>query len=178
MFISFYQNFLLLSLAVPALVVAAVDNTNDVNNIDLLASATFLALVVIETVADNQQEDFQNTKYSLIDMKKILYPFSIGFINWGLFSISRHPNYLAEQLLWLVFYMFSVAATGSGINITLLGPLLLILLFQGSTALSESITGGKYAQYQNYRKLVPRFIGNFWSLKNSYHAVIIENKNN
>lgn len=177
-FISFYQNFLLLSLAVPALVVAAVDNTNDVNNIDLLASATFLALVVIETVADNQQEDFQNTKYSLIDMKKILYPFSIGFINWGLFSISRHPNYLAEQLLWLVFYMFSVAATGSGINITLLGPLLLILLFQGSTALSESITGGKYAQYQNYRSLVPRFIGNFWSLKTSYHAVIIENKNN
>lgn len=157
---------------------AAVDNTNDVNNIDLLASATFLALVVIETVADNQQEDFQNTKYSLIDMKKILYPFSIGFINWGLFSISRHPNYLAEQLLWLVFYMFSVAATGSGINITLLGPLLLILLFQGSTALSESITGGKYAQYQNYRSLVPRFIGNFWSLKTSYHAVIIENKNN
>ena len=47
--------------------------------------------------------------------------------------------------------------------------MLLILLFQGSTALSESITGGKYPGYkEEYCLKVPRFIGNFWSLNSNY----------
>ena len=51
---------------------------------------------------------------------------------------------------------------------------MLILLFQGSTLLSESITGGKYPKYAQYRALVPRFVGNFWVLRESYPAVIEE----
>ena len=34
------------------------------------------------------------------------------------------------QLLWVVYYLFSVAATGSWINPSIIGSLLLILLFQ------------------------------------------------
>ena len=100
------------------------------------------------------------------------YPYSLGFVSWGLFSISRHPNYLAEQLLWVVFYLFTIPATGDLVNISLAGPVLLILLFQGSTLLSESITGGKYPKYSRYRATVPRFIGNFWTSRQSYACAL------
>ena len=43
---------------------------------------------------------------------------------------------VVSQLLWVVFYMFSVAATGSWINPSIIGSLLLILLFQVKTFLS------------------------------------------
>ena len=106
-FISFYQNFLLMGIAAPAWIAAATLNT-DINVLDFMAAVTFLALIFVETVADNQQEDFQNSKKQLAAEKRSQAPFSTGFISWGLFSISRHPNYLAEQTLWVVFYIFSV----------------------------------------------------------------------
>merc|ERR1711988_1596239 len=127
LFISLYQNLLLLSIALPALYSA--QSVAPLNSLDLMASVTFLVLVLVETVADNQQEDFQNEKYrQLARGKPAEYPYSLGFVSWGLFSLSRHPNYLAVQL---------------------------VLLFQGSTLLSESITGGKYPKYAQYQALVP-----------------------
>ena len=171
LFISFYQNFLLLSLAFPALYSAL--SPASLGLLDLLISVTFLLLVLVETLADNQQEDFQNEKHRQLRSQKTAdYPYSLGFVSWGLFSISRHPNYLAEQLLWVVFYLFTIPATGDLVNISLAGPVLLILLFQGSTLLSESITGGKYPKYSQYRATVPRFIGNFWTSRQSYPCVL------
>ena len=63
-FISFYQNFLLMGLAAPAWVAAAAP-TSDINMLDFMAALTFLTLVFLETVADNQQEDFQSSKKQL-----------------------------------------------------------------------------------------------------------------
>ena len=171
LFISFYQNFLLLSLALPALYSAL--SPASLGLLDLLISVTFLLLVLVETLADNQQEDFQNEKHRQLRSQKTAdYPYSLGFVNWGLFAISRHPNYLAEQLLWVVFYLYTIPATGDLVNITIIGPVLLILLFQGSTLLSESITGGKYPKYSQYRATVPRFIGNFWTSRQSYPCLL------
>ena len=98
LFISLYQNFLLLSLAFPALYCAL--SPVSLSLLDILISVTFLLLVLVETVADNQQEDFQNEKYrQLRSGKTVESPYSLGFVTWGLFSISRHPNYLAEQVV-------------------------------------------------------------------------------
>ncbi len=46
--------------------------------------------------------------------KNALFSFfySVGFPSAGLFSVSRHPNYLAEISLWFVFYAFSITAGG------------------------------------------------------------------
>ena len=96
-----------MGIASPAWIAAATLNA-DINVLDFMAAVTFLALIFVETVADNQQEDFQNSKKQLAAEKRSQPPFSTGFISWGLFSISRHPNYLAEQTLWVVFYIFSV----------------------------------------------------------------------
>lgn len=69
----------------------------------------------------------------------------------------------------MILSRFQGAATGSLLNVSLAGSVLLILLFQGSTALSESITSGKYPGYkEQYCTKVPRFIGNFWSLNSHY----------
>merc|ERR1740137_437002 len=120
---------------------------------------------MIEAVADQQQEEFQNEKWRRIRNGDTLqHPYSTGFINWGLFSLSRHPNYLAEQLIWLFFYLFSTAATGQWINPSMIGSVLLILLFQGSTMLSESITSSKYPGYRQYQKQVSMFLANLCGL--------------
>jgi len=75
------------------------------------------------------------------------------------FSWSRHPNYFAEQGLWVAFYLFSVAASGQWINWSVSGSILLLILFRGSSNFSEEISAGKYPAYVQYQKTVPRFIG-------------------
>jgi steroid 5-alpha reductase family enzyme len=70
----------------------------------------------------------------------------------------RHPNYAAEQSIWIVFYFFSVAATGHWINWSVVGCLLLLVLFKGSSDFSEEISAGKYSDYKEYQRTVGRFI--------------------
>ena len=35
-----------------------------------------------------------------------------GFLQSGLFFYSRHPNYFAEQAMWIVIYLFTITVTG------------------------------------------------------------------
>ena len=51
-----------------------------------------------------------------------------------------------------------------------------VTCLQGSTLLSESITGGKYPGYSAYARVTPRFIGNFWALRAEYPAVVTTGK--
>ena len=43
------------------------------------------------------------------------------------------------------------------VNWSVIGALLLVVLFQGSSALAEEISGGKYPEYEQYCRSVPRF---------------------
>jgi steroid 5-alpha reductase family enzyme len=63
-----------------------------------------------------------------------------------------------EQSIWVIFYLFSVVATGSWINWSMPGCLLLLILFKGSSDFSEEISAQKYPEYKAYQKRVPRFI--------------------
>jgi steroid 5-alpha reductase family enzyme len=81
-----------------------------------------------------------------------------GFLDKGLWALSRHPNYFAEQAIWLCFYFFSVSASGEWFNWSIAGSLLLIVLFQGSSNFSEEISAGKYPDYKAYQQRVPRVI--------------------
>lgn len=173
-FICIYQNLLLLSLALPSLYASA---GSELNYLDLLATVTFLLLLLIESVADQQQWEFQTEKHALLRRSENLpLEFSAGFPTLGLFSISRHPNYVAEQLLWVVYYLFSVAGTGHWFNPSITGSILLIVLFQGSTLLSEGISSGRHPAYLDYKKIVPRFLGNFWRLAPSYPTLQLQPK--
>lgn len=81
-----------------------------------------------------------------------------GFVHTGLWGKVRHPNYAAEQAIWIVFYFFSVSATGNWLNWSVVGMILLVLLFWGSSNFSESISADKYSDYAEYRKKVSRFV--------------------
>lgn len=124
---------------------------------DYVLAAAFVIFVIIETLADQQQWDFQKEKYRRINAKEDLGAYQHGFVRTGLWGIVRHPNYMAEQSVWIVFYLFSVIATGQWLNWSIAGCLLLLILFKSSSDFSESITAEKYPEYKNYQATVPRF---------------------
>lgn len=80
-----------------------------------------------------------------------------GFVTSGLWAYSRHPNFFAEQAIWFVLYQWSCFATNTLYNWAGLGSLFLVMLFQGSTILTEAISAGKYPEYADYQKQVGRF---------------------
>lgn len=160
LFISIYQNLLVLMTTFPA--VAAMESAVEFGWMDVLAAVLTFGFILWETVADEQQWKFQTTKWAMIKSGKKLeelhYPYCAGFNTEGLWRISRHPNYLGEQGTWLSFYLFSVAAGCAFFNWSGLGAVLLVLLFQGSAWLGEWITSGKYPLYKKYQKEVNKFI--------------------
>jgi steroid 5-alpha reductase family enzyme len=157
-FISFYQNLLLLLLVTPAVVAWGARGTA-LNPLDGVAAALLVGFLLAETVADNQQFAFQTEKHRrLAAGAPLAGDHAAGFLTQGLFRYARHPNFAAEQGTWCAFYLFSVAATGAWLNWSVVGAVLLILLFQGSTRFTEEITASKYPGYEGYRQAVPAFL--------------------
>jgi steroid 5-alpha reductase family enzyme len=159
-FICFYQNTLIFLFTVPVIATLA-DNAAPLGLFDWILAGIYVALVVMEFVADQQQYDFQTEKYRRKNTGEDLGEYADGFIQTGLWSKMRHPNYFAEQAIWVVFYLFSVAATGEWINWTIAGSVLLIILFKGSSDFSEEISAKKYPKYADYQKRVGRFLPKF-----------------
>jgi steroid 5-alpha reductase family enzyme len=70
-------------------------------------------MTVLETLADQQQYDFQEEKWRKKRAnEKLVGDELLGFKTTGLFRYSRHPNFFAEQSQWWAYYIFSVACTG------------------------------------------------------------------
>ena len=156
-FISLYQNTLILLFTLPA-IVAWQGQSRPLNALDALAAVLMLGFIALETLADQQQWNFQREKYRRIGAGEQLdVAYAQGFCATGLWARVRHPNYACEQAVWLSFYLFGVAATGRWINWSLTGGILLMLLFLGSSDFSEKISAGKYAGYGEYQRRVPRF---------------------
>ncbi len=158
-FICIYQNALVLMTTFPALV--AMKSDAPFGWIDCVAAALMLGFIIWETVADEQQWAFQTKKWAMINegkkLEELPAPYNKGFNTTGLWGRSRHPNYFGEQSIWASFYLFSIGAGTGIINWSIIGALLLIVLFQGSSALAEEISGGKYPEYEKYCSSVPRF---------------------
>lgn len=158
-FISLYQNALVLMITFPALV--SMHSDVPFGWVDGLAAALMAAFIFYETLADEQQWQFQSRKWAMLSEGRKLAdlpaPYDKGFNTTGLWHVSRHPNYFAEQGTWVSFYLFSVGA-GIGIfNWSAVGALLLIVLFLGSSAFAEEISSGKYPEYARYCRQVSKF---------------------
>lgn len=173
-FVAIYQHILLFLQTVPAcMLVAQASPTGPLTPAALALVLAFLALLYLEHTTDEQQWAFQSKKHALTPQARAVAggDYARGFCTSGIFRYSRHANFFAEQSLWWVFWGFGVVARGSAggagplsslaalaADPSILGPLLLTLLFQGSTTLTESITLGKYPEYKQYQATTSRLI--------------------
>ncbi|MCK6067462.1 MULTISPECIES: DUF1295 domain-containing protein [Microbacterium] len=152
LFIVLYQNALLVLISLPAFM--AWQHPTRLTAWDTGLAMLFLAFLVDEFVADQQQWDFHQAK------KRAGGTLEPGFVTTGLFRFSRHPNFFFEQAQWWVFYgIGAVAALSAGLGIwgglvnwTIVGPTLLTVLFIGSTIFTESISASKYPAYADYQR--------------------------
>jgi len=98
-FISIYQNLLVFLITLPG--IAVMNSETSFNWIDLCATFFMLIFILYETIADEEQWDFQSKKWSLINggkkLKDLPYLYNKGFNTIGLWRYSRHLNYLGEQ---------------------------------------------------------------------------------
>jgi steroid 5-alpha reductase family enzyme len=144
LFIVLYQNAILVLIALPAL--TAYENRGGFGILDVLLIVLFLGMLAGETIADQQQWEFHRRKAAGTAEGR--------FLTTGLFRFSRHPNFFFEQGQWWVVFLFGAVAAGSLLQWTVLGALLLTLLFVGSTRFTESITRSKYPEYAGYQERV------------------------
>lgn len=151
-FIAPFQNALLLMIAAP--VVLAAQHPGPLGLVDGVLALLFLALVVGETVADEQQWRFQQAKAA----RKARGEAGPDFCTTGLFRFSRHPNFFCEVSLWWVIYGFAVVATGEWATWAGWGTVTLTGLFQGSTTMTEGISKSKYPAYAEYQRSTSRLV--------------------
>lgn len=146
-FIVIYQNVLLYLITLPAWV--AYQHQTPLGVLDLVCAVVFLAFLVGETVADQQQWNFHQWKSAEKAAGRDPQP---RFLQSGLFRVSRHPNFFFEQAQWWVLFLLGCVAAGSILQWTVIGPLLLTGLFIGSTVFTESISLGRYPEYAQYQR--------------------------
>jgi steroid 5-alpha reductase family enzyme len=117
------------------------------NAIDVVAIIVTASAIALETIADNQMRAFTRN------------PANRGrTIDVGLWSRSRHPNYLGEIGLWCGFYLFGLAADPHWWW-TVVGPIVMILLFQtASIPMMEDRSLQRRPEYADYQRRVPRLV--------------------
>ena len=141
------------------------DSVAPLGAFDYVAFGGALLFLLLETIADEQQMFFHTAKRKMLNEGKKLEdlpePYNKGFNTLGLWNYSRHPNYLGEQGFWLMLYFVVI---GSGMvshgffSYSGIGPLLLVLIFLGSSILQENISTQKYPEYSRYVHTVSKYI--------------------
>jgi steroid 5-alpha reductase family enzyme len=159
-FIAPFQNLLILGFTLPAWAALEPRSGRMIGRpapfgvTDLAAALLFVLFLAGETVADQQQWSFQREKAAGAARGEAI---ARPFLTTGLFRYSRHPNFFCEMAMWWSFYLFSVAGSG-WLNPSIAGVVVLTLLFQGSTAMTEQISLGKYPSYADYQRTTSRLI--------------------
>ena len=114
----------------------------------------------------NTLSGYQNAKKTYLKTAKVPFTYDQadlerGFVVTGLWSWSRHPNFAAEQAVWVGLYQWGCLKADVLYNWTAVGAVSYVLLFQGSTWLTEVLTSRKYPEYKEYQKRVGRFLPKF-----------------
>ena len=162
-FISFYQNALVLLMTLPAL--AIMDDSTKLNLISLIPIILASSFLILELIADEQQWKFHKEKKNLLSDGKSLAdlpsPYNLGFNTIGLWNRFRHPNYLGEQGFWFSVYLFVIGTSCVHMmffNWSIVGAMLIIMLFLGSSTLGEKFSSEKYPQYKDYQNKVFKYL--------------------
>ena len=115
----------------------------------LIGLSIWLGGFVFEVIADEQKRRFRQ-----IDSNKS------KFISSGLWSISRHPNYFGEILLWIGMAVIAFPTLNGWQNISLISPIFIYFLLTrlSGVNLLESYADDKWGsdeKYQEYKRSTP-----------------------
>ncbi|MGQ9843862.1 MAG: DUF1295 domain-containing protein [Spirochaetota bacterium] len=133
---------------------AAITSAHEVtmNIFDMVGVIVWLIGFGCESIADLQKSKFNAN------------PQNRGkFINIGLWSISRHPNYFGEIVIWIGIAIISFQALEGARYITLLSPVFVALLITQISGLpileklADERWGGQ-AEYEEYKLKTPVLI--------------------
>ena len=114
----------------------------------VILAILWLLCLIGELTADNQQYRFQENKRSRG---------GLGFNTQGMWKYSRHPNYTFELLQWIILAVYALVS-GVAFIPAFLGAVILVILFVGSTRMTENITVSKYPDYAKWQKITSPWI--------------------
>tara|TARA_B100000989_G_scaffold50248_1_gene33196 strand:+ start:1113 stop:1973 length:861 start_codon:yes stop_codon:yes gene_type:complete len=119
------------------------------NLVTYIGIGLFLLGFGIEVIADKQKTAFR----SIIENKN-------AFITSGLWSKSRHPNYLGEIILWFAIAVISFSSLSGTQYIALISPIFtyLLLVYVSGVRMLEDRANKKWGnliEYQDYKKKTP-----------------------
>ena len=127
------------------------------NSVFILGLALFVLGFVVEVIADNQKSAFR----SIPENKD-------QFINEGLWSRSRHPNYFGEITLWAGVTVMGIS-TFEGMNyLAIFSPIFsyLLLVYVSGVRMLEYRGNKKWGHlddYKNYKENTPKLIPRIFS---------------
>lgn len=153
-FFKFLGFWLIQGFTVPVVMLAAIlffsESQTRVGFVSYIGLLMFAVGLLVEAIADHQK-----FKFSGISTNKDKW------IESGLWSVSRHPNYLGEIMVWSGIYIFVFdSLTGLAKLGGLFSPLYIagLLLFVSGVPLLEKSAEkkwGKDKKYQAYKKRTP-----------------------
>ena len=114
---------------------------------------------LFEIISDYQKIKFKN---NALNKNK--------FIDSGLWSISRHPNYFGEIILWIGIYIITLPSTSGLEYLGIISPLFVIVLLNKVSGInlleaSADEKWGSSKEYQKYKKITPKLIPKLWKIK-------------
>ena len=123
-----------------------------VNTLFFVGAITFILGFLIEVIADNQKTKFRSNPNN-----------KDKFISTGLWSYSRHPNYLGEIILWTGVAIMSFSSLSGLQLITLISPVFtyFLLVYVSGVRLLEARGKRKWGHldsYQEYIKNTPTLL--------------------
>ena len=121
------------------------------NIVDGIAIALWLSGFAVEVIADRQKRQFRQAQGS------------DAFIITGLWSLSRHPNYFGEIILWTGIALLTFPVLDGGQYLTLVSPLfvyLLLVRISGIPLLENKANRrwGNDPAYITYRENTPALV--------------------
>jgi steroid 5-alpha reductase family enzyme len=133
-------------------VLTALSSNNGIilNNVFYFGLLIFIFGFIIEVIADNQKTVFRKD----VNNKD-------KFITTGLWSYSRHPNYLGEILLWFGVAIMSFSSLQGLQYLTLISPIFvyILLVYISGIRMLENQADKKWGHldsYKEYLKNTPR----------------------
>jgi steroid 5-alpha reductase family enzyme len=164
-FISVYQIGMFILFTWP--VYSLIKTANNCPALFYIFAVLAFVFICIETAADQMQWNFHIAKKADKEGKnfpdKYINDVKNGFFSQSLFRYSRHPNYFGELGFWWSIWLMALSLSGDFMRSGFFGPVMLTVLFIGSTIFTESITDGKYPKYKEYKKrtspIIPWFAG-------------------